>query len=102
PAQHDPQHLGEGGVVVDDQHATFHKPHRSMSAVARAAATAPGPVPRPRRLPAVTGAMTPRSVTMAVIRDGGVTSKAGFQAPDPAGATCWPARGGNSCAGARS
>ena len=33
PRKDDPQHLGEGGVIIDDQHATFHIPHRSMSAV---------------------------------------------------------------------
>ena len=29
-AKHDPEHLGEGGVVIDDKHTTFHGPHRSM------------------------------------------------------------------------
>ena len=29
-AKHDPEHLGEGGVVIDDEHSSFHGPHRSM------------------------------------------------------------------------
>src|SRR6516225_9274540 len=29
-AKHDTEHLGEGGVVIDDQHTSFHGPHRSM------------------------------------------------------------------------
>jgi hypothetical protein len=28
--QHDAEHLGQSGVVIDDQHATLHNPHRSM------------------------------------------------------------------------
>ena len=35
-AEHDAEHLGEGGVVIDDQYATFHRPHRSMETPAGA------------------------------------------------------------------
>src|SRR6185437_10713721 len=47
--------------------------------------------PRTRRVPVVTGWAMPLSVTRAVTRPGGVTSKAGFQALVPSGATGWPA-----------
>jgi hypothetical protein len=34
--EHDADHFGEGGVVVDDQHTTFHGPHRSTETPLRA------------------------------------------------------------------
>ena len=45
-AEHDAEHLGQGGVVIDDQHATFHGPHRSTEAAPGAVTRLGGAAPR--------------------------------------------------------
>src|SRR5262249_45748849 len=52
-----------------------------------------------RRLASLTGRISPRSVTMPVIKGAGVTSKAGLYTLTPSGAVCLPKPCVTSCAG---
>ena len=66
-AEHDAKHLRERRVVVDDQHASFHEPHRSMCLAPSRAPAATIPVRsvdnprRMRRLPLFTRSAPPAS-----------------------------------------